>query len=1024
MGTSFSSFANEPPQRDEPQQMDDELVDVEGETIGNDNTTRPVNPQIIRDIQGIHKSVELEFADDIMLAIIYNILAHDFTHDYGSNMNDRLNGIVHVIVKLNVYLDIQIPSTPAPAGPDEAGPDEAGPDEAGPDEATQAKKKVRIDPSLQGPSLQGPSLEGGNHWDYTTPQYNDPTHLVNIDITPPLNPLVPIYINFNLENINTTEIKLTSRGPPAQNTRSKTNELTLIYNNIQDYIDEFIMYSIDSFIEEAINWVKKRKRSGSSSGGSRHHKTTRRKKNTTTTRRKKKTRRTHIFASTVQNFYNINDSIKNVLLHNFIITKKRHLNFSKLYFISYLVYSYFDKNTKIHPIDRFNSNAFRNILTLLFFKNVFIENDFTKITNMVYDVFDVIKQSEQHNKYNSTTSDLKQNTSSSLNILPIVEEEKEQPLNPQSNFDNDSAIGSSPPLDRKKLSESKISRWYIQSGGVKLTDIEPYKKVFEQLKKDIDIIDVFNIKIKGIDKDEINENVRTADKYKINIKDKLNDKLNDKPSYLDEFEKFIKLMNSHYPENVLKIKKDKLLSSIEKFNNFCVSLSKESKKTTRIDNFVKNIPNKIRPLIKDIESNIDSFFTSYYNRIKAEEEKINKKDDEDKAKMLKNFKKAQEKAERAEHGDATASPIPRYICRMIVQGVLKYFDISNIPIPDRGPFLQKQYEILVDISNGKNITRIDNNLLDFFKTSVRARPPRQGTIISGDACVEEITKMVKQPNISIINNAGDLNEIGIDKSKFRDKLLCPPSSILDGMATCSYIMAKTRDNNIVEESMYFSLKSTKHYYNGYSHLQDDKNTIVIGFECGQVVSVIDVSNITSFKQTQLSKSNTLTASVVFKTVCDALSDKYKELSRIDTIQKSIEEKRIIYSELLLGPKAFLDIVKLSAMKNIGDFFQQINMIAKNGGFARQDVPKFAESKTIIGTNHDRPAAVIGMIMAMHTLNREVLRTNLLIGYLHGKNSVFYKRNAGAMSYAAAVKISKKKGGSKRVKKHTRKKIKN
>jgi len=103
MGTSFSSFANEPEQRDEPPRMDDELVDVEDETLGNDNTTGPVDPQVIRDIQGIPKSVELEFADDIMLAIIYNILAHDFTHDYGSNMNDRLNGIVHVIVKLNVY---------------------------------------------------------------------------------------------------------------------------------------------------------------------------------------------------------------------------------------------------------------------------------------------------------------------------------------------------------------------------------------------------------------------------------------------------------------------------------------------------------------------------------------------------------------------------------------------------------------------------------------------------------------------------------------------------------------------------------------------------------------------------------------------------------------------------------------------------------------------------------------------------------------------------------------------------------
>jgi len=517
---------------------------------------------------------------------------------------------------------------------------------------------------------------------------------------------------------------------------------------------------------------------------------------------------------------------------------------------------------------------------------------------------------------------------------------------------------------------------------------------------------------------EIQDNLRNGI-YKIDIN-------------LREFAKFMELMELHFPEfsDVFIGKNEKLLLSIENYNKQLINLSNDSnnrKINKRIVQFINQIPNKIIPLIKNIELNINNFFTKYYKRIKAEEEKKKgqmKQDDEDKAKILKNLKKAQEKAERAEHGDANASPIPRYICRMIVQGVLKYFDISIIPDHDRYPFLKKQYEILVDISNGINFTVIDNNLLNSFKNIVRDNPPTQGTIISGDACVDEITKMVKQPNISIINNAADLNEIGIDKSKFPTKLLCPPSSILDGMATCSYIMAKTRDNNIVEESMYFSLKSTKHYYNGYSHLNPDGDTIVIGFECGQIVSVRGVPDINPFKQTQLSKSNTLTASVVFKKVCDALSDKYKELSLIDTIQqKSIEEKRIIYSELLLGKEAFLDIVKLSAMKNIGDFFQQINMIAKNGGFAKLSVPQFAESKTIIGTNNDRPAAVIGMIMAMHTKNQDVIRTNLLIGYLHGKNSVFYKSNEVAMSYAAAAN-SKKKGGSKRVKKHTRKKIKN
>jgi hypothetical protein len=950
-----------------------------------DLTTQDVTPLTMSQVYANARANTkvFQFNDDVMLGILYNLFGHDFTHDYAGNMNERLDGIVNVLAQLNTLLDIQ--------------------------------------PQLSqgGGSFQ----EGGNHWDYTAYKFDKPK--TNLDGTPNLENLLKIETDTDSQVFTKTRVKLIitninskikfveEEGPPAARTRSRTNAIKLIYNNIEEYLDEFRMYLLFDFSDDMIEALSKKRKKNSSPRKSKRVALT--KTGGSRRRKNKTTRRTKNFASSAQNFHTITESIKNVLLQNFIITKKTHLNLSKLYYISYLVYSYFDKNTKIHPIDRFNSNAFINILTLLFFKNVFIENDFTKITNMVYDVIDVIDESEEHHKYHrgTTTTLSSQNTVSSQNkerpqpieTAPILNAEQQKPY-------SDSGIILSP-IRTKKYDESEpfhqdsgivltssSPNLIIQKGGVlEESDFEKYNDIFNFFSKKL-----FN----NFSEDDISDLKTKLPKYRIN-----------KDYIIRYFDNFVALMKD---TKVSKNKK-KLIAAIDVYNNgidYYIKILKPPR--------LESINNTMNRHKENVLASLKLFFYDTYAEFRQKEfkETMLKQVQSIKAKEReksreKALKKAQEVQDRASHGDASASPVPRYVCQLIVKGLLAYFKYDELSEEQQKQhFLKKQHKILEDISIGKNITTIDKNLIGFVR-GYYTEPQNivkegiSGLVIKGEKCIKELKSIVKQKTTKIINNSSDLNAIDINKSDFPNKLLCPPSSILDGMATCSHDKAKTKDHNIVEDSMYFRLESESYFYNGYSHLKPDGDTIVIGFQSGLIG--VENGSFSTFKETQLSKSNTLMASVVFKNVCDALCVKYRVLST----GEFGHDKAKVYRELLLNSYDFSDIVKLSAMKNIGDFFQQINMIAKNGGFARPDVPQFAESNTIIGTNNDRPAAVIGMIMAMHTLNRDVIRKNLLIGYLHGENSVFYKRNAGV---AAAAASSKKKGGSKRVKKHTRKKIKN
>ena len=283
-------------------------------------------------------------------------------------------------------------------------------------------------------------------------------------------------------------------------------------------------------------------------------------------------------------------------------------------------------------------------------------------------------------------------------------------------------------------------------------------------------------------------------------------------------------------------------------------------------------------------------------------------------------------------------------------------------------------------------------------------------------------KLLAKGNTKIINNAADLNEIGVNKEiterySYKNTLLCPPSSILDGMATCSYNMAYStgRDKNLVPGSMYFRLSSPSFFYDGYSNLHKDENTIDIGFSGGYTNNANGEMRFGPvIKQTKLATADILVAINVFKDVCNALCSIYKEMEGIDL--GDIAERKKIYEEILLNRGHFINIIKLSALKNIGDLFQQINMIMKNGGFESPYPKKFdlAEENTIIGTNNDRPAAVFGMIAAIEAQNKEALRKNFAIGYLHAASSVFY------FSKPLTVGL---KGGKKTKKRITKKKKK-
>ena len=228
----------------------------------------------------------------------------------------------------------------------------------------------------------------------------------------------------------------------------------------------------------------------------------------------------------------------------------------------------------------------------------------------------------------------------------------------------------------------------------------------------------------------------------------------------------------------------------------------------------------------------------------------------------------------------------------------------------------------------------------------------------------------------VINNAGSFKTIGKNLSK---KVLCPYSSIIDGMISCSYSSA-SKHNNFERGDMNFQLickeSDKNYYYNGLLNLSDktvgDINLkLNIQLPLIKITSKLDLNikdknspliahsvlnrtlkSITNFivKQEIDVRDQIFLDGKILENLFNIATDNVKK----DDITINIPDVNYDGLNLDVDPNVnknmniFNLIFSNILQKGIGDIFQEINAVCKNGGY----VDKYECGTSVLPFNED------------------------------------------------------------------------
>ena len=185
----------------------------------------------------------------------------------------------------------------------------------------------------------------------------------------------------------------------------------------------------------------------------------------------------------------------------------------------------------------------------------------------------------------------------------------------------------------------------------------------------------------------------------------------------------------------------------------------------------------------------------------------------------------------------------------------------------------------------------------------------------------------------IINNAANITRL------FQMKSFCPYTSILDGMSQCSWKSAELNNESLERGNMNFIIcnENKSRFYNGTMEIVD-KNNVKIGLNIK-----LDKCDIVHYENVQMNSDSLVAHVVLRKTLNSIISyiDKARE-SRYNKFlyaEKDIFQKlfEVGVTELSQGNSShdnsiFVILFKNLLFKGIGDIFQEINAIAKYGGY--------------------------------------------------------------------------------------------
>jgi hypothetical protein len=257
----------------------------------------------------------------------------------------------------------------------------------------------------------------------------------------------------------------------------------------------------------------------------------------------------------------------------------------------------------------------------------------------------------------------------------------------------------------------------------------------------------------------------------------------------------------------------------------------------------------------------------------------------------------------------------------------------------------------------------------------------------------------------IINNAAAIGSL-------KKYAFCPYTSIIDGMSTCSWKTAKT--DGIEYGNMDFKITGNDDnslYYNGFLNIPDDNNydgnypTIIdVGFN----VNFPGFERVEGKKRVNMKNVDVLDAAVVLRNTLltillsipdldyeNVWDDIYNRLEEdvndpLDaTNTKQIKIYALIYREILF--------------KGVGDLFQEINAVAKYGGYTTkyicdQDIYSYPQdgNQTRCFLANDRPSGTRFVYMLLNGQENEINK-KAFGGYYatSGEKDVLVKRSENA-----------------------------
>jgi hypothetical protein len=302
---------------------------------------------------------------------------------------------------------------------------------------------------------------------------------------------------------------------------------------------------------------------------------------------------------------------------------------------------------------------------------------------------------------------------------------------------------------------------------------------------------------------------------------------------------------------------------------------------------------------------------------------------------------------------------------------------SREPLNTNNSLLQSQYGIIQKIIKDHKVTdSIDNKIRDAFITYVKRintqnQKPTYDDLNSIGKIID--VKRKQKNNIQVINNASPkdaLTVLGIDFATI--KHVCPISSLIDPMGSLGscFKPGVKKEKNVLSFSMNGPDTSVMNGYYEGQFIVDKTNPkfVRIVFDSGingfYVHSQIDV-DITTDKIVTLSVSNT-----------------YKRIiHRILDIWQRLYDNRKISPEnmwsALQGKDIYAEIISTTSSKGIGDFYQEVNSVAENGGYVDSNVVNNTDFR--IGAMGDQPSGVRAGYFLLR--GNKGIHENALAGYL-------------------------------------------